>query len=222
MRVCVIIPTYNEADAIGNLVSEIKRLGFDVLVVDDGSSDSTKEIVRGKGVALLENSTNLGKGSSLRSGFDYAIKEGYDFVVTMDGDGQHSPPEITRFIELVEKEHAGIIVGDRMQNCIGMPWVRRLTNTIMSNLISKLAGQRIPDTQCGFRLIKIDVLKNIDLISYRFEIESEILIKAAKAGFKIISTPIKTIYQGEKSKINPFIDGLRFIRLVRNLKNEKY
>lgn len=221
MKVCVIIPTYNESDTIGNLVSKIKKLGFDVLVIDDGSTDNTREIVKGKSVLLLENNTNLGKGSALRRGFDYAILNEYDFVVTMDGDGQHSPTEIVRFIELAQKERAGIIVGDRMQNCIGMPWVRQMTNSFMSRFISRLAGQHIPDTQCGFRLIKIDVLKNIKLISQRFEIESEILIKAARSGFKVISTPIKTIYQGEKSKISPFIDTLRFVRLIINVKNER-
>ena len=221
MKVCVIIPTYNESDTIGNLVSKIKKLGFDVLVIDDGSTDNTREIVKGKSVLLLENNTNLGKGSALRRGFDYAILNEYDFVVTMDGDGQHSPTEIVRFIELAQKERAGIIVGDRMQNCIGMSWVRQMTNSFMSRFISRLAGQHIPDTQCGFRLIKIDVLKNIKLISQRFEIESEILIKAARSGFKVISTPIKTIYQGEKSKISPFIDTLRFVRLIINVKNER-
>ena len=220
--VCVVIPTYNEADTIDSLVSGIKQLGFDVLVVDDGSVDNTKQIARDRGAVVLENKANLGKGLSLRRGFDYAVSRDYDFVVTMDGDGQHSPLDIASFVALAAKENADIIVGDRMQNCIGMPWIRMITNRFMSFFISKVAGQRIPDTQCGFRLIKSRVLRTIKLVSDRFEIESEILIRAAKSGFKIVSMPIKTIYRGEKSKINPLIDSFRFVRLILSIKHEKH
>lgn len=222
MMVCVVIPTYNEADTIDSLVSGIKQLGFDVLVVDDGSVDNTKQIARDRGAVVLENKANLGKGLSLRRGFDYAVSRDYDFVVTMDGDGQHSPLDIASFVALAAKENADIIVGDRMQNCIGMPWIRMITNRFMSFFISKVAGQRIPDTQCGFRLIKSRVLRTIKLVSDRFEIESEILIRAAKSGFKIVSMPIKTIYRGEKSKINPLIDSFRFVRLILSIKHEKH
>jgi glycosyltransferase involved in cell wall biosynthesis len=222
MKVCVIIPTYNEAHTIGGLIFALRQLSFDVIVIDDGSYDDTKLVAKNSGAIVLENIKNSGKGFSLRRGFEYALKKDYDFVVTMDGDGQHSPSDIKRFIETADRENAGVIVGDRMQNCLGMPWVRKTTNRLMSSFVSKLSGQYIPDTQCGFRLIKASVLRKIELTSQRFEIETELLIKAARSGFRIISVPIKTIYQGEKSKINPFLDTIRFMRLIRDVKNERY
>ena len=95
-----------------------------------------------------------------------------------------------------------------------MPLVRVATNRFMSYLLSKLSGQRIPDTQCGFRLIRISVLKSITLKSSNFDIDSEIILKAAKAGYRVESVPIKAVYRDEKSRINPFIDTLRFLKLL--------
>ena len=95
-----------------------------------------------------------------------------------------------------------------------MPFIRVLTNKIMSGLISKITRQNVPDTQCGFRLIKRPVLEKINLKTSKYETESEILIKASRLGFKIESVPIKTVYSGEKSQINPFVDTLRFIKFL--------
>jgi len=214
MKTCVIIPTYNEAKEIGNLVKQIRSQNLDVVVVDDGSSDDTAMIAKDCGAVVLCNPTNEGKGASLIKGFDFALSHDFDAVINMDGDGQHLPEDIPYFIRLAKYSDSAIIIGNRMQKTKNMPVVRLFTNRFMSWFLSSLAHQNIPDTQCGFRLIKKEVLKKIRLVTSKYETESEILIKCSRLGFKIESVPIKTIYMDEKSQINPFIDTLRFFRFV--------
>jgi glycosyltransferase involved in cell wall biosynthesis len=221
MRTCVIIPTYNESKAIAALLDQIKALALDTIVVDDGSKDNTAEIARERGVRVLSNRQNSGKGASLIKGYDFAFSNGFDAAISMDGDGQHSAGDIKSFIQKAESGDYGIVVGNRMGMTKGMPLVRILTNRFMSWLISLISRQRIPDTQCGFRLMKKEVFNRINLRTSKFETESEILIKTARAGFKIDSVPIKTIYSGQKSQINPLTDTLRFLRFIASVCSRK-
>lgn len=214
MKTCVIIPTYNEATKIAGLIKEIRQQELEAVVIDDGSCDNTSCIARDSGAVVLRNQNNEGKGASLIKGFRYALSNGFDAVITMDGDGQHLPSEIPYFIGLAKDSGNEILIGNRMLNIRNMPLLRVLTNKFMSALISFVVKQAIADTQCGFRLIKKQALERIDLKTFRYETESEIIIQAARLGFKIRSVPIKTIYRGEKSQINPFIDTLRFIRFI--------
>jgi len=218
MKTCVIIPTYNESSAIKGLVEKIRGLGLKTVVIDDGSQDNTAEIACRSGAVVLENRNNQGKGASLRKGFSFALEEGFDAVVTMDGDGQHLPDDIPFFLRLAEASGTAVFVGNRISKTRNMPITRLFTNRFMSWLISIICGQKIPDTQCGFRLLKKEVLKKLELRTSKYETESEILIKAARAGFKIESVPIKTVYSGEKSSIHPVIDTFRFFKfLLREL-----
>jgi glycosyltransferase involved in cell wall biosynthesis len=216
MNTCVIIPTYNEEKTIGSLINSIRSQNLDVITVDDGSHDNTYKIASDSGAIVLRNETNLGKGASLIKGFNYALAKDFDAVITMDGDGQHLAGDIPYFLRLAQNSESGIFIGNRMQKTKNMPLTRILTNKFMSWLISRIAKQRIPDSQCGFRLIKRDVLNKINLVTSKFEIESEMLIKGSRLGFKIESVPIRTVYSDEKSRINPVIDTLRFIRFVIN------
>jgi len=214
MITCVIIPTYNEAKEIFRLVKQIKENNLDVLVVDDGSTDSTARIASSAGAVVLINPVNEGKGACLKKGFKYALTHDFDAVITMDGDGQHLPEDLSCLIHQAIKSGSDVFVGNRMRQTKGMPWLRVITNKFMSLVISVLSKQSIPDTQCGFRLIKRAVLEKVELKTNKFETETEILIKAARLGFKIESVPVKTVYRGEKSQINPFVDTFRFLRLV--------
>ncbi len=214
MRTCVIIPTYNESKEIAHLINRIIKLGLQAIVIDDGSQDDTANIAVSCGAKVLRNDLNAGKGASLIKGYSYAISRGFDAVISMDGDGQHSCDDIGAFIQKAETSQAAIIAGNRMAMTKGMPILRILTNRFISWLISLITKQYIPDTQCGFRLIKKEALQKIDLATSKYETESEILIKAARLGFKIESIPIKTIYSGQLSRINPFIDTLRFLRFI--------
>lgn len=214
MKLCVVIPTYNESLTIADLIRQLKKQDLDVLVIDDGSTDNTAGIAERNGATILSNAKNEGKGASLVKGFNYALAHNFDAVITMDGDGQHSAWDIPYFIRLAEYSDSQVFIGNRMAKVKNMPALRFLTNKFMSWLISGIIKQNIADTQCGFRLIKKDVLEKITLKTNKFEIESELLIQAGRLGFKIESVPINTIYRGEKSRINPFTDTLRFIKFI--------
>lgn len=223
MKACIIIPTYNESKAISDILKRIRQQNLEVIVVDDGSWDNTHKIAQDSGAIVLREDNNKGKGASLIRGFDYALSRDYQAVITMDGDGQHLPEDIPYFMRLAENSDSGIFIGNRMSKVQAMPRLRILTNKFMSWLISKITKQNIPDTQCGFRLIKRAVLEKLDLETSKYETESEILIKAARLGCKIESVPIKAVYQGEKSQINPFIDSLRFAKfIIRELWTSRY
>jgi len=214
MKICVIIPAFNESKEISGLVKEIKERNLEVLVVDDGSTDATAQIAQSAGAVVLKNPVNEGKGACLRKGFKYALENNFDAVITMDGDGQHLPEDLPVFRRLGDDPQSDIVVGNRMLKTRDMPFIRFITNRFMSWMISVLSKQKIPDTQCGYRLIKRQVLEKIELKTSNFEIETEILLNASKMGFKIYSVPIKTIYRGGKSQINPLLDTLRFLRFV--------
>ena len=208
---CVLIPSYNEAKTIGHLVSELRVRRLTVYVVDDGSTDKTAKIAESEGAVVVGHKENRGKGASMREGFRHILKRGFDSVVVMDGDGQHVVEDIGNFIEKMKETNADIVIGNRMLDTSSMPTLRIHTNRFMSALISFIARQNVPDTQSGFRLIKREVLQSVSLESSNYEIESEMIIKAARAGFRIESVPIKTVYKDEKSKINPIIDTIRFM-----------
>lgn len=215
MKVSIIIPAYNEAKALEELLCQLKRREMFTLVVDDGSSDGTYDVAKAGASRVIQNKKNMGKGMSLNNAITYLLKsEEFDYVITMDADGQHSPLDLNLFLDAASRG-VGFAVGNRMRDPGGMPGIRILTNKYMSWLISKAVGQYIPDTQCGFRLIKRDVLERIIIKTNKFEIESEIIIKAARLGLKIESIPIRSIYyKHHRSNIHPFMDGMRFIRFI--------
>lgn len=221
-NLCVLIPSYNEAKAIGSIVGGLKSHGLTVYVVDDGSTDETASVAEDKGAIVIKNEKNLGKGAAMRRGFLHVLKGGYDAVLVMDGDDQHDVTDISHLIKTMRADNAlGIVIGNRMKDASSMPFVRKVTNRFMSFLMSKITGQHIPDSQCGFRLIRREVLESIKLESSNFEIESEMIVRAAKAGLKIGSVPVKTVYRDEKSRINPAIDTFRFIILMAKLAFKK-
>lgn len=184
-----------------------------IVVIDDGSDDQTFEIARMAGASILRHEKNKGKGEALKTGFRYAQKKNYHALVTMDADLQHDPESIPDFVRMAENT-SGIIIGTRKRNLKIMPFARWLTNNLTSAIVSVLSSQSVRDSQSGYRLISTEVLKNLKLESKKYDLESEILIKAKRKGFKIDEVPVKTIYGGGKSFINPLIDTGRFIKLM--------
>lgn len=212
-----VIPAFNEAGHIDGVVRGVTGQipASNVLVIDDGSSDDTVIEAEGTGVEVVRNPVNLGKGATLLKGFALmAGKPGIEAVFTLDADGQHDPREMSAFIAAYRDRKADIVIGSRMADVAGMPALRRFTNRFTSAVISLRAGVRIDDTQSGYRLVRLAMMDKLDLVTRNFDLESEILIKAARLGAVITSVPITTIYGEEKSKINPLVDSWRFLKLV--------
>ena len=212
---CVIVPAYREEKRIGRVVRGILAHCPNVLVVDDGSDDRTAEEARAAGAEVIRHPGNRGKGSALNTGFERARQMGCEFVITVDGDGQHDPADLPAFMETYRKAGTPVLVGNRMDRTETMPWHRLLTNRFMSWLLSRKMGQHVPDTQCGYRLFRADVLPAMPPTAERFAAESEVLLELSERGVKIGSVPIRVIYSDEKSKIRPLRDTVRFFSMLR-------
>ena len=214
-KYCVIIPAYNAASYLDNLLLRLKKIvsAEDILVVDDGSIDDTFIIAERFEVGVIKHNRNLGKGAALRTAFNQMLKDDYEVAVTIDADLQHPPELIPEFIAKIE-DGADIAVGNRMHNISAMPLERRVSNFLSTLATSILAGEKILDSQCGFRAIKRWVIQNAKLLCDKYQHESEMLIEAARMGAKIKFVNIPTIYNGNKSYFHPAIDTARFLSFL--------
>ncbi len=212
----ILVPAYNAAQHLPGLATALAPhvpLGR-VIAVDDGSADNTEALARDAGFDVVVHAVNRGKGMALRTGMAHARQRGFEFVITLDADLQHDPGELADFVKRQADSGADIVVGNRLENPEGMPGLRLWTNRVTSRIVSILARARIPDSQNGYRMIRLTILDKVQLETDRYDTESEILIKAGRAGLKIASVPVKTIYGDEVSAINPIVDAWRFFRLV--------
>lgn len=220
-RCAAVIPCLNEARNIAQVVRSVRRRVPTVFVIDDGSRDDTGIIAASAGAEVIRNVVSEGKGSALQVGWRYAFKRGFEWALTMDGDGQHSANDVAKFFEVAERTGAKLVVGNRMSDPKGMPRVRRWVNRWMSARISGLAGISLPDSQCGFRLMNLEMWHQLPVEASHFEIESEVLLAFARAGGAIEFAPIEVIYKSEQSKIHPVRDTVRWARWWRKAKAVK-
>lgn len=211
-RCAAVIPCLNEAAAIADVVVAVREHLPTVFIIDDGSDDDTAILAKQAGAEVVRHSVSRGKGAALQTGWRHARKEGFDFALALDGDGQHAAADIPGFLASAERTGAELVVGNRMQNPKGMPWLRRNVNRWMSKRISKLAGLPFPDSQCGFRLMNLDAWSKLPVTAAYFEIESDVLIAFAAHGCRIEFVPIRVIYKSEQSKIHPLRDTVRWLR----------
>ena len=211
---CAIIPAYNESRRIADVIRQARNYCAHVIVIDDGSSDGTAEAARTAGAEVVRFESNRGKGVALQTGLRLALERNFDAAFTLDADGQHLPEEMPRFIEMMRRTGADIVLGTRLRKPAGMPIVRLITNRIQSVLITVLAGPLMSDSQTGYRLIRPRVVKGVKYFSNRYAFESEILVRAARRGFRIVEAEISCAYGGEKSGIRPLRDTLRFFRML--------
>ncbi len=208
MKVCLLLPAYNESRTIGQIIQEASEFIGEIVVIDDGSSDETAGIASASGIVCL--------GNALKKGFAYVVEHGYELVFTMDSDGQHAPADIPRFLEHFHSTHPDILIGARDTENLqtSMPFHRRVNNRFVPYVGSRLCGQWVPDFQSGYRLIHTNVLRHVHLETARYETESELVIKAGKLGFRIESLPIQTHYGGEVSHIKLLREMWLFTRLL--------
>lgn len=217
---CVVMPAYREAGRIGPVIRAARAQGALVLVVDDGSPDDTARVAEEAGAVVLRHASNRGKGAALATGFQEALRRGCEVVVTLDADGQHDPCELPHFIASYRRTGIPVLIGNRMAEAAAMPWLRRTTNRFMSWLLSRWMGHYVPDTQCGYRLYRSDLLPWVTAAAQGFAAESEVLLRLAARGVRMDSVRIRTIYGSEKSKIRPVRDTWRFIRMVWRFRHE--
>jgi glycosyltransferase involved in cell wall biosynthesis len=211
-KVAVVIPAHNAARTLGELISSVSRQvpPENIFVVDDGSTDETELIARDLGVWLLKHSRRKGKGVALRDGAMKALELNSELIITMDSDLQHDPAEIPVFLEAAAR--FDLVIGKRSISTKDMPVHRFLSNSLTSRILSSRTGANIEDSQCGYRLYKSDVLRKVDSACRHFDYESDMLLKAVLAGYRVGFIPIKTIYNESVSYIR-VIDILRFIRV---------
>jgi glycosyltransferase involved in cell wall biosynthesis len=210
IRVCALIPAFNEAESIGSVIRGAKEQVETVILIDDGSSDATADIAEAAGAVCLRRRRNQGKGTALREGI--ALIAGCDFshVLFMDGDGQHRPEDIPSLIRVAVETAADLIIGARPFDRALMPRDRYFSNSVGSKITSWLIGREIKDSQSGFRLVRLAKLRDLRLRARKYEIEMEILIKMSLAGGAIAHAPVSMVYENcrASSKMKPVRDTI--------------
>ncbi len=221
-NVAALVPCYFEEKRIREVAAATREQLDLVLVVDDGSTDRTSDEARTAGGEVIRHGKNAGKGAAIKTGLHALLdRAGVEFILILDGDGQHLPSEIPHFLAEANASGAPMIVGNRMGDVRDMPFVRKCTNRFMSWLISRVIGQRVPDSQCGFRMFHRSLAAELlTTESSNFDFETEMLALAARRGCKIGAAKVSTIYGDEVSKIHPVRDTLRFFKLLKRLKRE--
>ncbi|MCP4566628.1 MAG: glycosyltransferase family 2 protein [FCB group bacterium] len=213
-KILIIIPAYNAAKYLVELIQRITPYASieDILIINDGSSDNTEEIIQSMDCRKISFPENRGKGAALKVGFTVALQNGYDAVITIDADLQHIPERLNVFRE--QFTSADLIIGTRNIKTRRMPLERQLTNNLTSLIISIFGSMRIRDSQSGYRMIKTSVLRNLRLTADRYDTESEMLFQTGYLGHTAGEVAIPTVYEGSHSFINPFKDTTRFIRQI--------
>ncbi len=201
----IVIAAFNEEKHIQKVLRETKRLCENIIVVDDGSSDATYEIAKKEGVIALHHVINLGKGAAIKTGCDYALKEGAKTIILMDADGQHEPEDIPRFLKALEKRD--IVFGYRKLSK-DMPRVYRLGNFSINLMSQVLFGIKIKDTQCGFRAMTARAYRMVRWEATDYSMESEMIANAGKHNLRYSEIGIKTQYH-DNYKGTTVLDGLK-------------
>ena len=223
MRAAVIIPVYNHAARIGEVIRRTLELGHPVIVVDDGSTDGTSEIINGiEGIKIIRHPGNLGKGAAILSGFAAALEKSCDWAVTLDGDGQHRPEDVKTLFRAIGEDRRVIIVGKREGMAeINVPWTSRFGRGFSNFWVWASGGKLLADSQSGFRLYPLPESLHLGVKARRYQFEVEVLVRAGYKGIDVIETPVQVVYQppGERvSHFRPWIDFWRnsgtFCRLI--------
>ncbi len=190
MGICIVIPAYNAAETIRQVLLEISRFGFPILVVNDGSIDATLAAIAGLPVSLLSHDKKRGKGAALKTGFAWAIEHGYSGIITLDSDGQHDPSAIPELLKAARKNDLDIVLASRYSQFSEMAGLRRYWNRFGAWCMKKRTGFAIDDSQSGFRYYSANMLGSLRLSANGYEMEMEVLLKAWRDGFRIGSIAV--------------------------------
>ena len=190
MAFCVVIPAYNAANTLPEVARETLSLGLPVAVVDDGSRDGTADVVRGLALTLLRHEANRGKGAALRTGFAWALEQGFDGVITLDADGQHDPSAIPYLADSAREQQVDILIASRYNQFREMAGLRNVWNRFGVWCMSRRSGYPITDSQSGFRFYSARLLRGVVLTADGYNMEMEVLMKAWRGGFSVGSLPV--------------------------------
>jgi glycosyltransferase involved in cell wall biosynthesis len=211
-RIVALIPALNAEKTLAAVVIAARAQVEPVVVIDDGSKDDTGDVARAAGAVVLRHAANRGKGGALKTGFAWALENGYDGVVTLDADGQHLASEIGRFLDAADSEGAAdLIIGGRSHLFEQMLPRRRVANRFSAWSISKASGVPISDSQSGFRFYSARLIRDIELRTDGFDLESEVIVRAGRAGYRIVTIPIELGFVDgvATSHYRPLLDTLR-------------
>lgn len=213
-KCCVLIPTYNNDKQLHTVLSEVIQVTRQVLVVNDGSTDSTETILSGfPELHVLSKKQNQGKGMALRDGFKKACELGYDFAITMDSDGQHYSSDLKNFINQLPEHANALIIGARNMNQNGVPGKSSFGNKFSNFWFKVETGNNLPDTQSGFRLYPVRKLNSFKWLTRKYEFEIEVIVRAAWSGIDVYCIPIQVYYPPQEERITHFRPFQDFSRI---------
>jgi glycosyltransferase involved in cell wall biosynthesis len=202
---CVIIPTYNHDSTLETVIDKILTYTDDVIIVNDGSTDRTSEILKKySSLHPISYEKNKGKGFALQCGFNEAMKNGYEYAITIDSDGQHFPEDLVKFIDKIEKSPGSVILGARNMDQSGVPGTSSFGHNFSIFWFRIETGIKVPDVQTGFRLYPLKSLKNLRLFTNKYEFEVEVLVRLAWKGVNITSVPVNVYYAPKGERISHF------------------
>lgn len=207
-RVCALVPSLDNVGTIGDVVAGIREAGLDVIVIDDGSTDGTGEEARKAGAEVVRHEVNQGKGQALMTGFSLAQTRGFTHVITIDADGQHPPNDIPAFLDRLPQHPDAVLVGDRCMTGPNVPRSsrvgRRISDFMLWAAAAKEIGRERPDTQCGYRVYPLRHVARLPLRGRRYELEMEVLVRAAWLGLPVIAVPIEVHYPNPEERVSYF------------------
>ena len=209
MKAAAVIPAFNEERTIAEVVAGVGPLVDRVIVVDDGSRDETAGRARRAGAEVIAHDTNRGKGHAVRTGLARVFEGEFTHVLLLDGDMQHLPPEAAALLAEAERSGAAVVLGERRFERDRTPAARYHANRIGSRVLSWFVGVPVRDTQCGFRVFRVDALRQTGLTATGYEIETEMLVKVRRRGGAVAAVPVTAVYAGQASKLRPLPDTTR-------------
>ena len=205
LNCCVIIPTYNNSKTLDDVIQSTLEYCDAVIIVNDGSTDSTCEILaKYPQLIIVKHDVNIGKGKALRSGCAWAIEKGFEYVISIDSDGQHFPKDFSLFLNKIEENPGSLIIGARNMTVDNVPSKSNVGNRISNFWYKVETGISLDDTQSGFRLYPVKKLKNIWFFTTKFEFEIEVIVKAAWRGVSVISVPVSVYYAPPDERVSHF------------------
>jgi glycosyltransferase involved in cell wall biosynthesis len=214
LKACVIIPTYNNAATLATVIEDVAQYSDHIIVVNDGSTDNTAEIVNQfPAVQFINYKKNVGKGWALRTAFKYAISKGYKYAITIDSDGQHFAKDLPAFINKLEEEPNAVIIGARNMGQASVPGGSSFGNKFSNFWFKVETGITSPDTQSGYRLYPLEPIKKMKFITRKYEFEIEVLVRLAWKGVKVISVPVTVYYAPAAERVSHFRPFKDFFRI---------